>query len=180
MLLDLTLADMSLAAETRRAADDHPFLVAGLRAGVVNFTAAARFLDVDGETDAVATALRRYADDLPGYDPTARDSRVTMESGIGPVETLEEAVLVVGGTALGRFEEDEGRNGNGNQNRTALLATGAVDADALRAALGALSLENIAVHAAGVCEGTMVMVVERLDGANAVRAVERALESVLE
>ncbi|WP_207588816.1 DUF7523 family protein [Halomontanus rarus] len=171
---------MSLAAETRRAADDHPFLVAGLRAGVVNFTAAARFLDVDGETDAVATALRRYADDLPGYDPTARDSRVTMESGIGPVETLEEAVLVVGGTALGRFEEDEGRNGNGNQNRTALLATGAVDADALRAALGALSLENIAVHAAGVCEGTMVMVVERLDGANAVRAVERALESVLE
>ncbi|WP_276253691.1 DUF7523 family protein [Halomontanus rarus] len=175
---------MSLAAETRRAADDHPFLVAGLRAGVVNFTAAARFLDVDGETDAVATALRRYADDLPGYDPTARDSRVTMESGIGPVETLEEAVLVVGGTALGRFEEDEGRNGNGNgngnQNRTALLATGAVDADALRAALGALSLENIAVHAAGVCDGTMVMVVERLDGANAVRAVERALESVLE
>lgn len=171
---------MSLAAETRRAADDHPFLVAGLRAGVVNFTAAARFLDVDGETDAVATALRRYADDLPGYDPTARDSRVTMESRIGPVETLEDAVLVVGGTALGRSEKEEGRNGNGNQNRTALLATGAVDADALRAALAALSLENIAVHAAGVCDGTMVMVVERLDGANAVRAVERALESVLE
>lgn len=173
---------MSLAAETRRAADDHPFLVAGLRAGVVNFTAAARFLDVDGETDAVATALRRYADDLPGYDPTARDSRVTMESRIGPVETLEDAVLVVGGTALGRSEKEEGRNGNGNgnQNRTALLATGAVDADALRAALAALSLEDIAVHAAGVCDGTMVMVVERLDGANAVRAVERALESVLE
>lgn len=175
MLLDLTLADMSLAAETRRAADEHPFLVAGLRAGVVNFTAAARFLDVDGETDAVATALRRYADDLPDFEPTARDSRVTMESGLGPVHSLEDAVLVVGGTALGRNEE-EGPGGD----RTALLATGAVDADALRAALATLALEGIAVHAAGVAAGTMVLVVERLDGANAVRAVERALESVLE
>ncbi|MCU4740482.1 DUF7523 family protein [Natronoglomus mannanivorans] len=161
---------MSLAAETRRAADEHPFLVAGLRADVVNFTAAARFLDVDGETDAVATALRRYADDLPDHEPTARDARVTMESGIGPVEALEDALLVVGGTALGRSDGT----------RTAILATGAIDADALRAALAALALEEIDVHAAGVGDGTMAIVVERLDGANAVRGVERALESVLE
>ncbi|MFW6317667.1 MAG: DUF7523 family protein, partial [Halorubrum sp.] len=98
---------MSLAAETRRAVAEHPFLLAALRAGVVNFTAAARFLEVDGETDAVATALRRYADDLPAYETASREARVTMQSGIGPVESLEDALLAVGGTALGPGERTE-------------------------------------------------------------------------
>ncbi|MFT4958602.1 MAG: hypothetical protein ACI9EZ_001934, partial [Halobacteriales archaeon] len=55
---------MSLAERTREAARARPFLVEGLRAKVVNYTAAARFLDVDGEVDAVATALRRYGEGL--------------------------------------------------------------------------------------------------------------------
>ena len=61
---------MSLASETRDAVRARPFLYDALRAGVVNYTAAARELDVDGEVDAVATALRRFAEELAEYDPT--------------------------------------------------------------------------------------------------------------
>ncbi|WP_254767968.1 DUF7523 family protein [Salinilacihabitans rarus] len=160
---------MSLAAETRRTVDEHPFLVAALRAEVVNYTAAARFLDVDGETEAVATALRRYAEDLPEYETDPRGARVTMRSGVGPVEAgADEVLFAVGGTALGETGGD----------LTAVLATGEIDARALAAALDALALAEIEVTAAGVADGTMAVVVERLAGADAVRAVERALADV--
>lgn len=159
---------MSLAAETRRAADEHPFLVAGLRAGVVNFTAAARFLDVDGETEAVATALRRYGDSLPDRETSARDVRVTMESGLGPADEPADAVLVAGGTALGP----------GTGDRTGIIATGDVDAAALRSTLDALVLEEVSVRAAGVGDESLVIAVDRSDAATAVRAVENALERV--
>ncbi len=158
---------MSLAAQTRRAVADHPFLVAALRAGVLNYTAAARFLEVDGEVDAIATALRRYAEELPDYETTARRTRVTMQSGVGPVEDPANALFVVGGTAIG-----EGGD------RTAILAAGEVDAPALATVLEALSVEEVAVTAAGVGEERMVVVVDRLEGATAVRAVEGALEAV--
>ena len=158
---------MSRAAETRRAANDHPFLVDGLRAGVVNFTAAARFLDIDGDIDAVATALRRYAEELPEYEPTTRDARVTMSSGIGPVDSLEDAILTVGATSLGEA----------NGEWTAIVTTGSVDTATLRHTLGALEIADISVHTAGVGEETMAIVVDRLDGANALRCVEGALES---
>ncbi|WIV66100.1 DUF7523 family protein [Natrialbaceae archaeon AArc-T1-2] len=159
---------MSLAAETRRRVAEHPFLVAALRAGVVNHTAAARFLDVEGETEAVATALRRYAAELPEYETTARDARVTMQRGVGPVDDPADAFLSVGGTALGPADGDA----------TAILADGPVDAAALATVLETLALEGVAVAAAGVGSETMVVVVDRLEGANAVRAVEGALEDV--
>ncbi|MXV64379.1 hypothetical protein GS429_20370 [Natronorubrum sp. JWXQ-INN-674] len=164
---------MSLAAETRRAAESHPFLVAALRAGVVNYTAAARFLegegDVQGETDAIATALRRYAEELPDYERESRDVRVRMESGIGSVESgAADALLSVGGTAFGPTDGD----------RTAIVATGAVDATALGDTLRRLSLADISPHAAAVDAESMIVVVDRLEGANAVRAVESALENV--
>ncbi|RQG96999.1 DUF7523 family protein [Natrarchaeobius chitinivorans] len=159
---------MSLAAKTRRAADEHPFLVAALRAGVVNYTAAARFLEVDGETDAIATALRRYADELPAYETNPRDVRVRMESGIGPVDPSDGTAFVsVAGTALGP--------GGGEQ--TAIVATGDVDAGALTVVLGRLALEDIDPVAAAVGEDSLVVVVDRLDGANAVRSVEKGLEN---
>ncbi|GAB3026065.1 DUF7523 family protein [Natronobiforma cellulositropha] len=164
---------MSLAAETRRALERHPFLVAALRAEVVNYTAAARFLDVDGELEAVATALRRYAEDLPDYETDARDARVTMQSGLGPVETLEEALIVVGAGALGVPE-----TGATGGDRTAILANGAVDASALSSVLERLALAEIEVESAAVADGTLAVVVGRRDGVNAVRLVEGALESV--
>ncbi|GAB3663321.1 DUF7523 family protein [Halopiger thermotolerans] len=169
---------MSLAAETRRAVADHPFLLTALRAGVVNYTAAARFLAADGlegDTDAIATALRRYAEEVPDYETESRDIQVRMESGIGPLEGDEsggdDALLTVGGAAFGPVDGD----------RTAIVATGDVDPAALADALARLSIEDVSPTAAAVAaaEGTMVIVVDRLEGANAVRAVEAALEGVV-
>ncbi|WP_436343626.1 DUF7523 family protein [Natronorubrum sp. FCH18a] len=160
---------MSLAAETRRAADSHPFLRTALRAGIVNYTAAARFLEVDGEIDAVATALRRYAEELSAYDRDARGVRVRMESGIGPVDAgSDDALVSVAGTAFGSSDGD----------RTAIVATGDVDAAALAAVLKRLLVEGIAATAAAVGGESLVVVVDRLEGANALRAVEGALEAV--
>ncbi|NGM70857.1 hypothetical protein G6M89_17930 [Natronolimnobius sp. AArcel1] len=159
---------MSLAAETRRVADQHPFLVAALRAGIVNYTAAARFLEVDGETDAVATALRRYAEELPAYEREERDVRVQMESGIGPTDANADTLVSVGATGFGSNGGDQ----------TAIFATGAVDGAALAAVLQALTLEDIDPTAAAVGDGTLLVVVDRLEGANALREVENALEGV--
>ncbi|QCW03539.1 hypothetical protein [Natrinema pallidum] len=168
--------DMSLAADTRRAVDRRPFLRTALRAGVVNYTAAARFLPVDGETDAIATALRRYADELPAYETESRAVRVRMERGIGPLEADADGADVdgestaplvsVGGVAIGPSGGD----------RTAIVAMGDVDAAALADVLARLSADGLAATAAGVADGTMVVTVDRLEGADALRAVEDALE----
>ena len=165
---------MSLASETRRAAADHPFLITALRTGVVNYTAAARFLDVEGETDAVATALRRYAEELPEYESSSSDVRVTMKSGVGPVEDVagdetydDDWLLVVGGSAFGP-------DGDGY---TAILASGAVGPSSLAAGLEALTFEEIDVAGAGMNHEMMIVIVDRLDGANAVRALERVLKA---
>ncbi|UTF53087.1 DUF7523 family protein [Natronosalvus rutilus] len=162
---------MSLAAETRRAVDAHPFLHTALRADVVNYTAAARFLAVDDETDAVATALRRYGDELEALGPSDRSVRVRMQSGVGPVDDNGEALLAVGSTVFG--------TGADSSAYTAIVATGEVDARAVSTALASLSIAGIEVVAAGFEAETLVVAVERLDGANAVRAVEGALETAL-
>ncbi|WP_049924054.1 DUF7523 family protein [Halopiger djelfimassiliensis] len=161
---------MSLAAETRRAVEAHPFLRMALRAGVVNYTAAARFLDVEGETDAIATALRRYAEDLPDYAAESRDASVRMESGIGPVDAGGdcEPLLTVGGAGFGDCGGD----------LTAIVAAGTVDAAALATTLERLSAAGHSPTAAAVADGTMIVIVDRLEGANALRAVEDALAGV--
>lgn len=158
---------MTLAAEARAAARAHPFLLAGLRAGVVNYTAAARFLDVDGDEEAVATALRRLADDLPATDPAARDARVTMESGLGLVDGGD-GLLAVGGAALAPEAGD----------LTGVLATGDVDPAALAWTLNRLLAEGVSVAAAGVADEALVVAVPRRAGADALRVVEAALDAV--
>lgn len=159
---------MTVAADARAAVREHPFLETALRAGVVNYTAAARFLDV-GDEAAVAAALRRYAEELDGYEPTERRASVSMRSGIGPAAEYEEGLLSVGGTAYaaagGEF--------------TAVLAEGDVDAGALADVLGRLGTAGVGVEAAGGAAGTLAVVVDRRDGADAVRAVEGALQAEL-
>jgi hypothetical protein len=155
---------MSLAAETREAVRRHPFLHDALRAGVVNYSAAARFLDVEGDTDSVVAALRRYADDLPDYDRPGIGPPVSMESGLGRGDP-EDALLVVGDLALVP----------GRGSLTAIVATGDVDAASLRFALGRLETAEVAVEAAAVGEDSLVVVVDRRDGPDALRAVEDAL-----
>ncbi|AGB15977.1 hypothetical protein Halru_1364 [Halovivax ruber XH-70] len=160
---------MSLAAATRDAVDEYPFLVDALRAGICNYTAAARFLDVDGEVDAVATALRRYGEALTEYETASRDVRVTMESGIEPVEEPDAALLQVGEIALGP--------GRGDQ--TAIVATGEIDASGVAGAMARCRVDGIDLDAVSFVAGsTAAFVVSRRDGANALRGIENSFDAV--
>lgn len=159
---------MSLAAETRDAVRARPFLLAALRADVVNYRAAADFLDIDGERDAVAAALRRFAADLPDRESRAASARVEMRSGVARTEDVADGVLVVGGTA---FRADGG-------SLTVLTATGDVGTDALAHVLKRLAAADVEVTAAGVGDDALAVVVARRDGPEALRVVEDALASV--
>jgi hypothetical protein len=167
---------MTLAADTRRAVRRNPFMFEALRAGVLNYTAAARFLDI-GDLDPVAAALRRYAEELPDHESDSRDARVTMQSGLGTVDVDEmggendenEALLAVGNRAL---VPDAG-------SLTGVLATGEVDAWALVHVLDRLAVEGIDVTAAGVGGDGLLVVVDRRSGPDAVRIVEDALAGVM-
>jgi len=159
---------MSLAAETRDAVRARPFLLAALRAGVVNYHAAADFLDLDGERDAVAAALRRFAADLPDRESRPASTRVEMQSGVTRTDDATDALLAVGGTA---FRADGG-------SLTALLATGDVGTDALSHVLDRLAAAGVEVTAAGVGDDALAVVVARRDGPEALRIVEDALASV--
>jgi hypothetical protein len=160
---------MSIAAETRDAARRHPFLLHALRAGVVNYAAAAEFLAIDGETDAIATALRRFAEELPEFETTSHDARVTMQSGVRIAdEGVEDPLLAVGTTGVGI----------GDGSLTAVLATGDVDPGTLGAVCSRLAVANAESYAAGVAGETLVVVVGRRDGATTVRIVEEVLANV--
>ncbi|MFC7137407.1 hypothetical protein ACFQRB_15140 [Halobaculum litoreum] len=76
---------MTVAEETRAAVRERPFLYDALRAGVVNYAAAAATLDIDADPDAVATALRRHAAEIDARPPATGDARVTMERRVGAV-----------------------------------------------------------------------------------------------
>lgn len=170
---------MSLAAETRAAVRARPWLLDALRSGVVNYAAAAASLNVEGDRDAIATALRRFEDDLPDVDDDARDVTVRMRSGVGVVgadvedevgdgDEPEPPLLAVGGERI--------RHGGGRL--TAIVADGDIDAGALSATVDRLAAENVVVDAAGVAGDRLVVVVPRADGANALRLVEAALAAV--
>ena len=156
---------MSLAADTRAAVRESPLLFEALRAGVVNYAAAARSLDIDGDTDAVTAALRRFAADLEPRAAGRRSTRVTMHSGLEPAP---EGLLRVGDSG---FEEGQGE-------LTAVMATGEVDPVVLEHVLGVLRTHEIAVEAAGVTGDSLIVVVHRREGAEALRRVESAMDSV--
>ncbi|WP_137286956.1 DUF7523 family protein [Halorussus salinisoli] len=163
---------MSLAEDTREAARRRPFLVAALRAGVVNYTAAARDLsdEVDGDTESIATALRRFAESLPDRETDSRAARVSMRSGLGEATDSDDPLLAVGGTALAP----------GAGSLTGVLASGDVDAGTLAHVLGCLDAAGVEVRAAAVAGETLLVAVERRDGPDAVRVVEDALQEVPE
>lgn len=161
---------MTVAADTRAAVRDHPFLETALRAGVVNYTAAARFLEEQadgpiGEREAVAAALRRYAEEVDDYEAPERRASVSMRSGIERVEGSEEALLAVG---------DDSFVASGGDS-TAVIASGDIGAAELADALGRLRTAGVEIEAAAGTDGELVVVVRRRDGADAVRALEAAL-----
>lgn len=156
---------MTVAAETRAAVRAHPFLHTALRAGIVNYTAAARFLDV-GETEAVAAALRRYADEIEGFDRPERRVSVSMQSGIETTDDRD-GLLTVGSD---NFAADGGR-------LTGIVATGEIGAADLESVLGRLRTADVDVVAAGGTDGHVSIIVDRQDGPDAVRTVEAALQA---
>ena len=146
----------SLAAETRAAIDEQPFLRMALRAGICNVAAAARYLDVDGEVESIATAIRRYAEDLPDLETGDRNLRVRMEQGV------DADVLVVNGSSI------EAANGSG----TAILATGDLGPGFFGSVLHRLAVAEVTVLGAGMGHDTMIVVVAPRYGATALRLVE--------
>ena len=158
-------AGMNIASRTRAAVRREPFVYDALAAGILNYTAAARYLDVDQEEEAVAAALRRYAEEIARPDgPTA--PRVDMRRGLGPVDAAD-ALLTVGDAAFGPTDGS----------LTAILVSGDVPVTALGSVLARLDVEKIAVEAAGGSRGHLVCLVEAGDGADALRAVEETLGS---
>jgi hypothetical protein len=155
---------MSLASETRDAVRARPFLCDALAAGVVNYAALARELDIEGDTEAITAALRRFAGDLP--DPAAARSEATvrMKSGLERLGGADD------GEELFRVGENGYTAGTGSL--TGVLATGDLGAGALERALGRLRSHDVGVEAAGVAGGTLLVVVDRRDGASAVRLIE--------
>lgn len=194
---------MTLAADTRAAVRRRPFLHEALRAGVLNYAAAARLLDVEGEQSAVVAALRRYAETLSPYDETARDVRVTMRSGLGERSTRndgrDDATDGTGnrtepGDASGDSSEESESDPEAEPllrvgdrgfvpdagTLTGVLVTGAVDSGVLFHALGRLTVAGIDPTAAGVAGNALAIVVSRGDGPTAVRVIESALDAVPE
>jgi len=151
---------MSIAERTREAVRQEPFLQDALRAGVLNYTEAARYLDI-GDEQAVTAALRRYGKELRPREDQAVDARVSMESNLGRSEESS-SLLRVGSAG---YEPGEG-------NATAIVASGNVAARSLRAVLGRCETAEIPVDAAAVAGETLVVVVDRRDGPDALRAVE--------
>lgn len=156
---------MSVAAKTRSAVRQRPFLQDALRAGIVNYAAAARTIDVSDDNDAVATALRRYREQLSEWAVAERQVRVSMRSGLEP---MDEGLLKVGDQAFGA----------GRGDFTGIVATGSVDAAALEQVLAVLRTNQIPVTAAGVGSKSLVVVVPRETAADALRCVEDALVGV--
>ena len=158
---------MTLASETRAAVRREPFLHAALAAGVVNYTAAARYLDIgDEDEETVAAALRRYAADLsPPAPPERSPPRVDMQSGLGPVDVAD-ALLTVGDVAFGPVDGS----------LTAITISGDVSATDLGPVLARLGVEGIEVEATGGSDGHVVCLVDEADGVDALRAVEETLD----
>ena len=168
---------MSLAADTREAVRQRPTLYDALQAGILNYTAAADSLDIDGDTDAIATALRRFGESLSTADNEEKPDRsmtVRMESGIDRVDT--DARLAVDSVGFG-FDTDTEPAADvaaESPSLTAIQATGDVDSDLLATVLDRLRIADIEVAAAGVADDTLVVVVPRRAGATALRLVETA------
>jgi len=194
LLVAFVVSHMSLAEDTREAVRRRPFLLAALRAGVVNYTAAARSLadEVEGHPESIATALRRFAGSLPEWETDARNARVSMQSSLGTVERSESEAIDSESSSEESASEFESADSNpdalltvgdttlapGEGSLTGVVAAGDVDAGALAHVLGRLHAEDIDVRAAAVAGGSLVVAVERRDGPDAVRVAEEALEAV--
>jgi hypothetical protein len=151
---------MSLAAETREAVRERPVLYDALRAGVVNYTAAAETLDIDGDREAIATALRRFTESLSenADEPTDRSLTVRMDRSVDPDE-----LDAVPSTVETAGVDDA---------VTAVRARGGVDAEMLATVCDRLRIAEIDILAASVAADLLVVVVPQRAGVDTLRTVE--------
>lgn len=157
---------MSLAEETRTAVHRRPYLLTALREGIVNYAAAARTLGLSEDTEAVATALRRYAEQLPPATTESRHTRVSMRTNL---DDLQEADLLNLTTQTNTLQHDA---------HTGVIVEGDVDAIVLEQSLAILHANQIKISAAGVAGDQMVLILDRQDAAHAIRLVEEVLDEV--
>ncbi|WP_415487561.1 hypothetical protein [Candidatus Hikarchaeum yamanae] len=84
---------MSLAAITRREVRKTPYLYDAIRAGIVNYSAAARMLDLEGQDTAVSVSLQRLNKELPPLEMERIDANITISSD----ETNQQVKIMVEG-----------------------------------------------------------------------------------
>lgn len=156
---------MTTAETTREQARTHPYLIDALRDGIVNYAAAARTLDVSADTDAVATALRRYATDLPPRTTTSHDVRVTITTPESPTDN-----------PLSRVPPDT-RENTATEPLTHITATGDIPPRALEHILGLCHTHRITPVAASATPDRLVLVVDRADAATALRLTETGFQT---
>ncbi len=169
---------MSLAAETRQAVRNRPVLFEALRAGVINYTAAADSLEVDGDREAIATALRRFAADLDEMPSPTEERSITVRLHSSLEQVDAEVLLAVEGSGITlAAPASEGSVSIEIDGQAALRASGDVDARLLAVVLERLRIAEIAVAAAGLAGETMVVVVDRRDGPRAVQLIEAVADS---
>ena len=151
---------MSLAADTREAVRQRPVLYDALRAGIVNYTAAAETLDIDGDREAIATALRRFTESLSenADEPTDRSLTVRMDRSVDPDE-----LDAVPSTVETAGVDDA---------VTAVRARGGVDAEMLATVCDRLRIAEIDILAASVAADLLVVVVPQRAGVDTLRTVE--------
>ena len=164
---------MSLAADTREAVRQRPVLYDALRAGIVNYTAAADTLDLDGDREAIATALRRFAESLSedadreAPDAADRSLTVRMDHGVDlkavdSLPTVDDAAAAADAVATD----------DATESLTAIRATGDVDAALLATVCDRLRIDEIDVLAAGVAANSLAVAVPQRSGATALQIVE--------
>ncbi|MFB6113179.1 MAG: hypothetical protein ABEJ58_03630 [Halodesulfurarchaeum sp.] len=158
----------SLAAVTRDAVDQQPFLRRALRAGVLNVAATARYLDVDGDPDSIATAIRRYGEELPPLGGTDRNVRVTMTRLENDLPVHIDGETFADGTRERRKLESE----TDTNDAAAIQATGEVGPRFLGTVLHRLATEDVPVIETAMQESILVVVVPRRHGATTVRVLE--------
>jgi|TARA_Y100000817_G_scaffold307468_1_gene293978 hypothetical protein len=138
---------MSLAAITRREVRKTPYLYDAIRAGIVNYSAAARMLDLEGQDTAVSVSLQRLNKELPPLEMARIDANITISS-----DEINQQVKIV--------------------------VEGPVDAKILSHFILVCHMNEIQIIEASISMGEIQIVVEWKEGPNALRIIERALESI--
>jgi len=152
-----------------------PFVLDALRAGVLNHSAAAAWLadeaGLDGDPDAIATALRRFREELSDYATADRAASVSMRSRWGSSTATASKTPTPSSASVAQRSSRRVVTPRFSQLGRSTLRRS-------RRSSAGFAAADVAVEAAGVAGETLVVVVGRRDGAIAVRIAEASLAVV--